>query len=678
MSHHYNKLWNNFVRWFDRAFSRGWMKQVLFLGTVLLFVVLVWTVILAVMLHGEISSGHLLRITELVLDPGAFVGSDTYDGGDGKPYFPVVIQFIIAISGAVLFTSMIITVLGNILSNRIEEYKKGRVRYHFSDHILILGASSMLVNMLREFIRTGLHGGRKIVVLTSSDIEKVHDSVISAIPELESKLDVTLLSGSRVVEETLACVQVDDAYSIYILGEDNEVDHDDISLMSWKLVRKLCKNITHNIDCHLVVNRVSTYHVMQFGEQMTDEHLNLNIVNSLENWAQRVIVSREYQIGSDGHMELYPAIDREGISKTSEKTVRLVIFGMTQMGYAMATTAAHVAHFPNYLLNSSLKTKICFVASGIKQEMDFFTGHYANLFQLSHAEYKSWGSDGQMKTSEISSPDPQYGDFLDVEWEFIDSSVENGNTRRLLEGWAKNANEYLTIAICGNEPDANMAASLYLPDIIYEKKIPVFVYQPLGSEVLKYAHSGTERYRNIYPFGMPDECHDPLFRDRLVKAKRINYLYELQNTGRRFVAMCDEEELDEYWNSQRKYVYHSSNIYAANSIPFKLRAVGVDYSKHRFIEQDDERTLAEIEHNRWNMERLLMGFRAMPFETRREINDMLSDMSSPERRDEGKRRKKEYQNKLFIHKDIAPYNELPEDSRQYDFAIVHNLLEVMR
>lgn len=50
--------------------------------------------------------------------------------------------------------------------------------------------------------------------------------------------------------------------------------------------------------------------------------------------------------------------------------------GMSQMGYSIATTAAHVCYFPNYR-KKGIRTKITFIQSDIRQEMDFLTGQYS-------------------------------------------------------------------------------------------------------------------------------------------------------------------------------------------------------------------------------------------------------------------------------------------------------------
>ena len=676
MLRHPKKTLNKFIRWFDRSFSSGWGRQVMFLGGLLLFFLVFWTAVVYVNCaeNARDLSATLQRTLELILDPGAF-------GGDVEDGFSVVIQLLVTLTGAVIFTAMLITVLGNIVGNRIENYKKGRVRYNFDDHVLVLGANSMLVNMLKEFIQTGVHENRKIVVLTSQDTEALHDKILSDVPELEDKLDVTWLNGSRVIEQTLRNVQLDEAYSIYILGEDNELDHDSINLECWRLTKEICKGIQRPVQCYLVVDRVSTYHVLQYGEQAKDTWLYLNIINSLENWAQRVLVSREYLDdcvhGTDKKACRFPAIDRDGITEDSDKTVRFVIVGMNQMSYAMASTVAHIAHFPNFKEGKN-RTKICFIAPGIRQEMDYFLGHYDNIFRLAYATYTYWDDVSGKIDKVVRHPSQEYGDFLDVEWEFIDGSIESDNIRSLLHEWAMNKNEYMSMAICEGESDISIAASLYLPEIIYSEKIPVFVYQPLSGEVLKYAH-GTKRYDNVYPFGMKDECYDPLFRKRIVKAKRINYLYQLQDNSIPFEGMPEPAVLEDYWNTRVEYIYKLSNLYAANSIPVKLRSIGIDPDT---VDSGTKLTgrqieiLSRIEHNRWNMERLLLGTQPLIKSKRDGLNAMLCS-SVPSEVEYAKAVKKNLQ-KNFYHKDIAPNADLPASSKQYDTAIVTNILDVIR
>ena len=64
-------------------------------------------------------------------------------------------------------------------------------------------------------------------------------------------------------------------------------------------------------------------------------------------------------------------------------------------------------------------------------------------------------------------------------------------------------------------------------------------------------------------------------------------------------------------------------------------------------------TAARVEHNRWNVERLLMGYRPATTAERERANadDEYNEML-----------KKKY----FIHINIAPYGEIPEETKEND------------
>ena len=680
------KLWKSYLRWFDRSFSRGWLDQVTFLTLTILGFMGLWYLV-SLSFQGD---RNFLRILELMMDPGAFIGSDEMKGHS----FPVIFSWIVAISGAVLFSAMLITVIGNIVSNRIDEFKKGLLRYDFDHHILILGANSMLVNMLKEIAADKDLRKRKVVILTEYDTEKLQDSVSVKFPNYAKKLDVTFLCGLREQEETLRYVQADEAHSIYILGEDNEPDHDSKNIRCWQTIQKMCTGVSFQIQCFMIVDRLSSFHVFQFSSNEGNEKLRLTVINSLENWAQRALIARVMD-----EKKQYPSIIGDE-AEDFDKDVRFVVFGMTQMAYVMASTVAHIVHKPNFNEahgTDAKRTKICFVLPDIKQEMNFFKGHYESLFNLSHSTYMKYEEQENGKwdwTKDHVAPKKDYGDFLDVEWFFIDGSIEDVHVRKLLSDYAADKNEKLSIAICNHDSNSNVAASLYMPDAIYDKNVPIFVYQPEEGNILSFAN-GTHKYSNVYPFGMKSDCYDPLFKSRLSKAKKIHYLYDLQNHGKPFIGMAEQHEIDALWNKVTSYVLMYSNIYAAASIPIKLRLMHRDTSAlggcPEFTPHEVE-SLARVEHNRWNMEKLLMGFSALTCSQRnvmmklrrgeaiskddqKDLEAALGSELTPYNLNHGDINKK-LKTECFKHKDITSYNDLMEDSKDFDRAIVRNILAV--
>lgn len=94
------KYWNRCVRLFDRSFSSGWGRQVMFLGGALLVSLFLGTLALyctADLSLEEKDSRSFIRTLELLLDPGSFNGS-TED-------FPIIVQLFITLVGAVFFYS---------------------------------------------------------------------------------------------------------------------------------------------------------------------------------------------------------------------------------------------------------------------------------------------------------------------------------------------------------------------------------------------------------------------------------------------------------------------------------------------------------------------------------------------------------------------------------------------
>ena len=378
----------------------------------------------------------------------------------------------------------------------------------------------------------------------------------------------------------------------------------------------------------------------------------------------------------------YPCLDRGGINEDSDISVHLVVVGMTQIAYAMATTAAHICHFPNFMTKNK-RTKITFIQKDIKREVDFWMGHFNALMDLSYAEYVSWDDSGKKIVDEMK-PKPKYisanysdpKGFLDIEWEFIDAGVEDMNVRDYIrECVAKDGvSEYLSFAFCGHNAEDNVAASLYLPEEVYEKsEIPVFVYQPLTRWVLSTARQAT-RYSNLYPFGMRTDCFDPQ-QERLRWAMKIKYLYDHWED---YKSMGTEEELASGWYKKgEQYIKQQSNIYAANSVPVKFRSIGMDLKQRTNLTSHEVEILAEIEHNRWNVERLLNGDSAVPYDVRMEL--ICGQLSSDESVSAGSRQRKEkLRDGVFKHADIAPYDELLSSSKQFDINIVANLSDVIK
>lgn len=656
------KYWKRLLLRFDRSFStnRAWKQLFWVVGFCVMWTLLLWVVwlIMKPCISCDTNIGedlsHVIRL---------MFGSSNYPLMDsGMPHW---YQLLIAIVGTMFFTAFLISTFSNVLTNRAASHRKGFLRYWFSDHVLILGGSKVAVGILKSIASDEQLRKKEVVILSNKDAEELWAHIMPLLTDEEQKVNLTIYHGERNMKEELKKSQVELASLIYIIGEDDEKEHDSINVDSWKLVRALRNEESKVIaQCYMLLERNASTYVFNALPREDTKTMETTIVNRLESVAQQVL------IGDDGRGDAY-TLDRGKIVEGSDKYVHLVVVGMTQMGYAMATTAAHLCHYPNFDANH--RTKISFIDPNAEEEMKMFKGRYPGLFELSHSCYL----ENEVKKEE-KDPLPKYGDFLDVEWEFVKGSVVDDWVRKLLMLWSEDKHQILTLAFCGEKAERNMAEALYLPSGFFrhvdelhpltEKDPLIWVYQPENSALVDTAHE-VSRYKNLLPFGTMTGSFDSQMGKRLAAAKRINYLYQLENEKKVFDTMAEQEVLDKMW-LVLSYAEKMSNIYAANSIYCKFRSMGI--KKGESVPEASVERLAQIEHARWNLEKLLVGFSAMPIDERGRINDGLNrtDAKIMKENDELKKH-------MFEHKDITPYDDLPKESKGFDKAIVRNLAAVI-
>lgn len=627
--------------------------------------------------HGCHEGGS--RIDEVV---SLVIGQSNYPISSAMPHW---YQLIVTMVGAVFFTAFLISAFGNILTNRAASHRKGYLHYYFSNHVLILGGSKVVVGLLKSIAADEQLRKKKVVILSNQDAEGLWEYIVPLLADEKQKKKLMIYHGERNMNKALRFCQAELASAIYIIGEDEEKEHDSINVDSWKQVKALREKESETMaQCYLLLERNASTYVFNALPGEDTKTMETTIVNRLESVAQQVL------IGDDERWK-DSTLDRGKIDKDSDKCVHFVVVGMTQMGYAMATTAVHLCHYPNFdEKTGGHRTKITFIDPNAEEEMKMFWGRYPGLFELSHSSFR--GCRNNRGNQNIQSnlinrktdPKDGFGDFLDVEWEFVKGSVVDDWVRDLLNQWKGNTNEILTLAFCGENAERNIAQALYLPREFFrhvdeEKPLTecdpmIWVYQPENSAMVDTANKKVGRYKNLLPFGTMTDSFDSRMGKRLADAKRINYLYKKEYDKEPYGTMAGQEELDRLWHDL-SYAKKMSNIYAANSIYTKFRSMGIKEGEK--VKEADVEPLAKMEHARWNIEKVLVGFSALSKDERDELNNPIRNNTNPEAKKKAEAKSEKNKIEKFKHKDIAPYDELPEDSRKYDKAIVRNLADVI-
>ena len=238
-------------------------------------------------------------------------------------------------------------------------------------------------------------------------------------------------------------------------------------------------------------------------------------------------------------------------------------------------------------------------------------------------------------------------DFLDIEWEFISASIDTPAVRDLLTQWSQDQQQMLTIAFCMDDMKYNLSSALYMPDEIMTQQIPLLIYQPSNDALTEWTKEYT-RYKNLYPFGMRQDCYDNSFRQRIRWAMEANEAYEDN------AAKLNPSRKRKSWYDL-KLTLQFSNLYSANYCYAVLRKTKPEF-------------FARLEHQRWMVERLLLGYKAMDKAERMRIEHT----PEPERQ-----RLMDECDPYFMHPNIQPFEELTQDSIHKDEVMTECLIKKM-
>ena len=353
-----------------------------------------------------------------------------------------------------------------------------------------------------------------------------------------------------------------------------------------------------------------------------------------------------YPFTIDGVWSQSIVLDYEPITIHSDKHVHLVIFGMGEMAETMAIQAAHVAHYPNYVRNHSLRTRITMISENAGTMSERMIKCYQHLFDNSYYRIVNLSEEKAVKVFHKPMYEGLREDFVDVEWEFVEAEWWDSEVREKLKQWAQDDSQLLTVVMADKDADKNVAMSLLLPDELYQQNVPIHKYNPKDVE---------------YDISMP-----------LVQmAKNVNYIYAQcfhQNFENwqgwiQSSVEIDGKERERLW-ADLPNIKRWSNIYNAMTIPSKMRSVGLsedDWDQFYDISQQDIEILAQVEHNRWNVEELILGYRPCTDEEQEKI---AADVET--QKDAFRARK--------IHYDLRAYNDLRADktgrsAKVYDLCL---------
>lgn len=617
------------------------------------------------------SPGLLWTVFYYFTDPGNQHMASTHVGQ--------MWAMIIALLGTTLMSGLLISYFTNLFERRGEEYLNGHCRYtyksSFGKFIVVIGGHEMTVGLCKELFDE-IPDLNYIFIHTSSDVERLRSKLRSTLGEKESS--VVVYYGDRSIEAELDALYYNNAERVYILGEDGQEPLHDAKNM--KCVSYLTEHVTKELPCYVLFEYQTSFAAFQASnkrasdvrDKKQQDKLIFIPFNFHETWAQKVLTG-EY----DGH---YLPLDGAGIKYESDETVHIIIVGMSRMGVAMGIESAHVAHYSNFIRDNNLRTRITFIDSNMEQEHEYFISRFKNLFDIARWRY-------------LDKHDMQSGwknentSLLDIEWEFIEGGIQSSHVYDYLKDAVSVPRKKITVMICLPVANQAMASAIYLPSEVYsnDQVQQILVYQKHEDAIAANLSMG-DKFKKLKPFGMTCNSYAEALivdssRPRLT-AQVYDIVYELKEGEKSVLAgelydtilqsLKNDTKVTRTWN-RSKIWGQWSNIYNSCSIPTKERSIHIDDEEYELLRQavslvdgvlhietslltENLRNrfdkLAELEHNRWNMEKLLMGYRLL---TDAERTVLLNKEVGTERKDEKDRLKGDT---IKAHADICPFCEL--------------------
>ena len=681
---------------FDRVLASNLLKQAVVLACLFVVLFIISFALLSVS-FGEWQQfcddrqlPKLLLPLYLLIDTNALNGlyMTTEKAVDGWLLFASSITYLF---GLFVFNGMIISLMTNAISARVKRHNEGLIRYVRSGHYIVMGYDDMCPSVIDSIFARD--DGAYILLLTSAEPQRIRERLRKNLGR--KQLDRIIINyGHRMSCEEYGAIHLEAAEEIFIVGNRSLPAHDAVNV---ECVDNICTYLEgvksekrpSRITC--VFEDLDTYAAFKKTEIFDRVgRLDIELVpyNFYAGWANQVFVKQCHRSRLSGREIAYPSVCGDGIRPQDDKYVHLVFVGTTNFAVAFAMEAAHVLHFPNYGRDKSLRTRITFIDLNADRERHIFTTRNRHFFDVQSLVYRD--SDSQATQQETAPKD----DFLDVEFEFIKGDVFSDTIRGELAGWAADPRQHLSVFLAMANQRDNFAIGMNMPDEIYDCGVPIFIRQDRSDNFvtnLREVDAGKSfvyatcagdgagptvanrkgRYANIYPFGMNDTGYSD-DETMMLRAKLINYLYHTADYSTNLFTVAAEPDLrpatvrevraeaDRAWHGI-SVANRWSNIYAACSIACKLvtlramRGLKADDCSMdaRPLSRDEIDTLAGVEHNRWNVEKLLMGFRR----PRPEEDAYLHPEFAEQLRKN---------TKLFIHHDIRPYEELPEKTKQLD------------
>lgn len=667
----------------DRILVQGNLSTVFYIFLFVLSIPIIFYLFLSILGFLRLFTSYNLMTNNVPEEPSLFLAViyNFMDPGyqiQATPGWGRFFALVLAALGSIFLNGLFISAIVGWYDRFVDKWKSGMARYDETlknkKIITIIGAHETVPKIIRQLLSRN-SDINYILLQTNRNVEEIRSQLSSYLTDKEEK-KVIIYAGNRTSRDDIKELHInpENTMEVFILGDSMEGsqyenNHDALNMNCLNIIADLLRegidffsdisknDIQKKLTCRVMFEYQTSFSIFQYSDisNKIKDIINFKPINFYELWSQRVLVNTRLNFNDSEYNGYLPLEGKKPIGYDSDDTVHFIIVGMSRMGVALGIEAARLAHYPNFVRNSKLKTRITFIDKNCHTEMNYFKGRFKELFALSQwRELKENDNidllnEDKWNICNLTTENHYLGkDFIDIEWEFVNRGIEENDIQQYLQKQAINEHKRLTIAICLPNDNAGVAAALYLPEKVYENAIQVLVYQYHNSSVIdniSINNRMNQYYKQLKAFGMMNEAYDvELIHIQELAAQILGDEY--YNMYKQVVKLRGIKEIQVNSDRGKSHIAkYWSNIYNANSIWTKLRSIGSDGS---FIDNEkDIHNLAITEHNRWVIEQLLMRYRYL---TSQEQEKAMSSLEY----------KEELKGCKMAHLDICSYERLCE------------------
>lgn len=553
--------------------------------------------------------------------------------------------------GVCFFSGFLVMILTNGVRNKIEKYIAGDVRYRFYNHVLIFGYNDIAEGVLFNLIDNLKFKGN-IVLVAENNVRQIRETIEG---KFGKQSNIFILHGNRILVSDLKSFFPERAHEIFIIGE-NEPNCDFINLDCYKYLSGV-DDYYHNSKAYIYLFLHEQSSLTLINNRRYDNgdlkeiefnDNKLRLLNTDERWARRILVDAANE-WPDMNLNM-----RKGkrITMDSDYYVHLVIFGMTSTGEAIATTAAKTCHHPNFI-TKGLRTKITVIDNDFSHNRGVFYGRYFDFMEMCHYSINRI-KDNTIEQVFVHRPKEEF-DFLDIEWEFIESIPDDVQLQKLLISYAQTDSSLLSVVICGDDEAKNVSIALGLPKIYFDISVPIWVYTRSYSSLKHYLQN--TRYDNIISWGMPGNLPTQELWEE--SAAKYFHLFVEQYYGDQSYSRSDINNL---WDKTPMDV-KATHITQMAAVPSIVGSMKNWNNNTPTIDLDDYElnVFMELEHIRWTVCALLSGIR--PLDDNNTTDSIITDRFT--------------QKKQFINAYITKYSNIPTILHEYDRDVINFYIDII-